>query len=413
VATPTPLIDLAPHHGRADTRIMRLHPRAERLLIALFVVVLVLPALGTALGLHAIGASGENRTLAPFPRVATTWTAWRAFPDAFTRYFEDNFAFRPLLVRWQAMVRLKALDVSPSPSVVKGRDGWLFYADDGAMDDYALARPFTPAELDAWRRTLQDTRDWLEARGIVYLFVMAPDKHQVYPEQMPATIRRNAHSRMDQLAAYLAEHSTVSVLDLRSALRQGKPTERIYHRTDTHWNDRGAYIGYAQILTALSRQLPALHVRPRAVFDARRVTREGLDLARMLGVSDLLGEDDLTLQPQRPREAQLVEPRVLNPYGTEARVVTTLADSSQPRAVVFRDSFGTALIPFLSEHFSRAVYLWQYNVDPDVIARERPQVVIQELAGRRLTTLTPYNPFERRAEPVLTAAAPAPTTVRP
>jgi alginate O-acetyltransferase complex protein AlgJ len=412
VAVSTPRIPVAPNQRQpSGVRTIRLHALVERLLVVLFVSVLALPALGTALGMQAVGASGENRTLAPFPRLAMTWTAWRVFPEAFTRYFEDNFALRPLLVRWQALVRLKALDVSPSSSVVKGSNGWFFYADDGAMEDYALAPPFTTAELETWRRTLQDTHDWLRARGIAYLFVMAPDKHQMYPEQMPATIRRASHSRMDQLAAYLSEHSTVSVLDLRAALRQGKSNERIYHRTDTHWNDRGAYIAYAQIVGALSNSLPVLHVRSRTMFDARHVTRGGLDLARMLGLSDLLGEDDLTLEPRRPRAARVIEPRTPHPQGMDARLVTTLADSSQPRAVIFRDSFATALVPFLSEHFSRALYLWQYNIDPAAIAEESPDVVIHELVGRRLSTLTPYNPFER--PPVLRAAASASTTVLP
>ena len=413
MAVSTPRVPVAPNQRRpSGARTIHLHPLVERLLVVLFAIVLALPALGTTLGMQAVGASGENRTLAPFPRLAMTWTAWRVFPDAFTRYFEDNFALRSLLVRWQALVRLKALDVSPSTSVIKGLNGWLFYADDGAMEDYSLARPFTAAELETWRRTLQDTHDWLRARGIAYLFVMAPDKHQVYPEQMPATIRRASHSRIDQLAAYLAEHSTVSVLDLRAALRQGKSNERIYHRTDTHWNDRGAYIAYAQIVGALSHSLPGLRVRSRTTFDARHVTRSGLDLARMLGLNDLLGEDDLTLEPRQPRAARVVEPRTPNPQSSDAHLVTTQADSSQPRAVIFRDSFGSGLVPFLSEHFSRAVYLWQYNVDPAVIAEERPDVVIHELVGRRLSTLTPYNPFEGLAQPVLTAAAPAPTTVR-
>ena len=78
----------------------------------------------------------------------------------------------------------------------------------------------------------------------------------------------------------------------------------------------------------------------------------------------------------------------------DARLVTAQPDGSRPRAVVFRDSFGSALIPFLSEHFSRALYLWQYNVDPDVVLDERPDVVIQEWVGRRLSTLPPYDPFE-------------------
>ena len=377
--------------------IIRLHPSVERFLIVVFVAVLVLPPIGTVLGVARATADLENRTLASFPGLDRTWASWRDFPDAFTTYFADNFAFRPMLVRAQAVVRLKLLGVSPSRAVVKGSSGWWFYADDGAMDDYATAPPFTADELEQWRRTLQDTTDWMRAHGIVYLFVIAPDKHQIYPEYMPATIRHAVPSRTDQLVAHLAAHSTVPVLDLRPALQQAKPSERLYHRTDTHWNDRGAYVAYAAILSSLADALPALRPVSLDAFDTRHLRRDGLDLARTMGLSEVLEEDDLVLVPRRPRAATIVEPLNPEPHGIEARLVTELPDASAPRAIVFRDSFGSALIPFLSEHFRRAVYLWQNNVDPGGIAAERPDVVIQEMVGRRLSTLTPYNPFETTA----------------
>ena len=60
------------------------------------------------------------------------------------------------------------------------------------------------------------------------------------------------------------------------------------------------------------------------------------------------------------------------------------ASPSLPRAVIFRDSFASRLVPFLSEHFSRAVYLWQNDFDASVVAEEHPDVVIEEIVGRHL-----------------------------
>jgi hypothetical protein len=55
-----------------------------------------------------------------------------------------------------------------------------------------------------------------------------------------------------------------------------------------------------------------------------------------------------------------------------------------PRAVVFRDSFSNALVPFLSEHFERVVWVWDRDVLPEVVLREQPDLVIQEVVGRFL-----------------------------
>ena len=362
-----------------------------RVLIAGFVVAIALQGLATIAGVDRESARGENRALAPPPAIRLDWPTLSALPDGFTRYFEDGFAFRTRLVRWQAAFRLLALHVSPSPDVVIGRDGWLFYADDGAVEDYAAATPLSAEDLEVWRRTLQNTQDWLRRRGIAYLFVIAPDKHAIYPEFMPSTVHRlSPTSRSDQLAQYLIRRSTVNVLDLRPALLAAKAGERIYHRTDTHWNDRGAFVASQQIIGRLGADTG---MRPllRSAFAARDVLAPGMDLAGMLGLGDVLSERDLGLVPIERRAARVIEPLHPDPHGMEARLVTEHPDAQLPRAVVFRDSFGSALVPFLSGHFSRAVYLWQYDMDPAVVAEEHPSVVIQEWVGRRLSALLPYD----------------------
>ena len=85
----------------------------------------------------------------------------------------------------------------------------------------------------------------------------------------------------------------------------------------------------------------------------------------MMGLTRVLREVDLTLVPRRPRRARVVEPAGAEPTAEEGRLVTEIDDPSLPRAVIFRDSFASRLVPFLSEHFSRAVYLWQNDFDAD------------------------------------------------
>jgi hypothetical protein len=112
---------------------IRLPALVERIIVVIFLAVLSLPLMGMVLNLDRDAPSGENRTLAAWPQLRWDAASLRALPEQLTRYFEDHFAFRARLVRWQAIVRLDVLGVSPSASVIKGRDGWLFYADDGAI----------------------------------------------------------------------------------------------------------------------------------------------------------------------------------------------------------------------------------------------------------------------------------------
>jgi hypothetical protein len=373
----------------------RWHPFWERAFLAAGFVTLLLPAFGGFTGL------GRDTEVVERPDVSDAPPTDAGPPAAVQRWsrgLDDGFAFRGALIRAQAVLRYRLFGVSPQPEVIRGRDGWWFYADNGGLDDYLAAAPFSADELNHWARTLQHTQDWLAGQGIAYVFTIAPDKHHVYPEQMPGSLRPvSATSRADQLLAHLAAHTTVHALDLRPALLDAKSRHRVYHLTDTHWNDRGALVAARQIL-ARTRQLAPNHewdfeALDDARFDARERLSEGLDLMRMLRLERVVSEVRLDLVPRLARVAVVVEPVRGDPDFGEPRVVTQRPDGRGPRAVVYRDSFASALIPFLAEAFSQAVFLWEYDIDGPTIVVERPDVVIHEWASRRLHTRVPYDPF--------------------
>jgi hypothetical protein len=357
----------------------------NRTLVILFVVILTLPLAGALAGMDGGDPEAENRELAAFPHWDGTWSSARSYPDAFTAWFEDHFAFRADLVRWYAESRLFGLGVSPSSAVLKGEGQWLYYGDDGGVEDYANATPLTPGEAGAWREALVRAHDWLRQRGIAYVFMIAPDKHAIYPEHVPSSIRVvHGLSRTDQVYAAL-DGTGVSTVDFRPALLQAKTRERLFYLTDTHWNDRGAFVAYQRIIEAVRAQVPATGAPwTRADFEATAAEIPGKDLAGMIGLKNVLHEVDLRLVASRRRRARVVDPPGADETAELGRLVTEIPDASLPRAVIFRDSFASRLVPFLSEHFSRAVYLWQNDFDAGVVKEEHPDVVIQEIVGRHL-----------------------------
>jgi alginate O-acetyltransferase complex protein AlgJ len=358
-------------------------------LIVVFLAILGLPLAVNVTGRDGADAAAENRELATFPAYDGTWGSAARFGTQFGNWFDDHFGLRSRFVRWYGESRLFVLGVSPTSTVVKGEDGFFFYADDKAMEDYASDDPLTPEAIANWRAALVKARRWLEARRIGFVFVIAPDKHFVYAEAMPASIvRTGAMSRTDQLYGSLAD--TGFVLDIRPALYAAKSRERIYFKTDTHWNDRGAQVAYEAIVNAARVQVPGIPAAwTRDDFDAIVQVRDAGDLGGMMGLKRVLREDDLSLAPRRPRLARVIEPAGGQATDEEGRLVTEIPGSTLPRAVIFRDSFTSRLVPFLSEHFSRAVYLWQNDFDAQVIEQERPDIVIQQIVGRHLLNFIP------------------------
>ena len=361
----------------------------KRLLVAVFVAIISLPLAANLAGHDGGDPGAENRELAPFPLAEATWTSIGGYVPNVARWFDDHFGFRSSLVRWYGKSRLFLLHVSPTTAVIKGHDGWFFYGDYKSIEDIASAEPMTPEAIANWRAAIVAARNWLAARHIAYVFTIAPDKHVIYPEELPASLHRVGDvTRTDQL--YTALQDLALAVDVRPALFLAKTHERLYQRTDTHWNDRGAFTAYQAIIEGVRAHVPAVPPAwARDDFEPAARDVEAMDLAGMMGLKRVLREEDLTLVPRRPRLARVVEPPGAEPTAEEGLLITEIPGSTLPRAVIFRDSFASRLVPFLSEHFSRAVYMWQNDFDADAVTREKPDVVIQEIVGRHLYNFIP------------------------
>jgi alginate O-acetyltransferase complex protein AlgJ len=373
-----------------------------------FVICICLPLAGLVLGLDPTPPLRENRELAAMPNLTLPISAvlqhptgsggWSGlfqaltwYPADFTRYFNDHFGFRGLLVRMHSLLVL--LGWPAKGDVIVGRQGWLFFGESRIRESYQASTPFTAQELANWQRELERRRDWLAAQGSDYLLVVAPEKSTMYPDFMPANIPRlGQQKRLDQLVGFLAENSNLQVIDPREALVEARAQRPTYYRTDSHWNDWGAFIVYQQILARLSERHPNLHPKSATDYTFLEYDTSGNDLAAMLGLEGLLRDQAMTAEPATAARARRADTGVAQLPGMawwaqpEAREVP---DEDAPRAIMVRDSFGTALIPFLSEHCRRIVYVHPYSMDEAVLLRERPSIVIEEMAERELQAATP------------------------
>ncbi|HVS39712.1 MAG TPA: hypothetical protein VMS17_29415 [Gemmataceae bacterium] len=373
--------------------------------IASFAALIACPLLASLFGFGPAAQLNEKRRLAPPPQFGLKGRLLAAFPAAFDAYFNDHFAFRDQLVYAYQRTLVQGLGVSPQPDLVAiGRDGWLYYVP-LAMDEYRAERPFTQAELADLAAKFEEQRTWLAARGIRYVVVVAPDSQTINPEHLPAWVGRPAGpSRLDQLMAYLPAHTSVTVVDPREALRQAKQRERVYSKTDTHWNMRGSFVACQGVVDALRGWFPAVQPLNRSDYIEATPDSAGGDLAIMLGFPELYHEELVLLKPIRSFHwragPEFTAPAPM-PFSLDwfhmigAADFTAESDGADlPKAVIFHDSFGYLMRPFLSESFRRVVFHAARDLpqNRELVEREKPDVVIDELVERSLAPATPTAP---------------------
>ena len=142
--------------------------------------------------------------------------------------------------------------------VLIGKEGWLFLRGDSNDAIGQLTGEVTLSEGAKQKMQIQTERrkSMAESMGCTWLTAVVPDKEALYPEFLPSEIvpvaRRPVHDVLET-----AESVGAPMVYLLDALTAAKARGDLYIKTDTHWNHRGAFAGYA----AICRHLRSLGVR--------------------------------------------------------------------------------------------------------------------------------------------------------
>jgi hypothetical protein len=283
----------------------------------------------------------------------------KRYPSRFQEQFDAALPFRVQVAALSRSFYVDWLRIAPIPEAVLGTDGWLYYTGpvgEKLLDRHVRGRdPFSQDELEHWRRTLLERTRRFRSIGAKYVFVIAPNKESIYPEHLPGWVGpKLGPSRLDQLLAYLKSAPEVTVIDLRSSLIADKKVAPLYYKTDTHWNTRGAYAAYLEIARVLEPEFPALAVRSWTSFNPRVTERQGMDVARMIGLGGEFPEVDFELMHSACAELRPLPipiPEALQSRMTAPAYSTQCDAPGNVNAVIFHDSFGVALIPILAESF--------------------------------------------------------------
>ena len=249
-----------------------------------FFTLLWLPSLDTFLHFDHASALNEKRRSAQMPQFKPGLSGLKPEIAGLEAYFNDHFGCRNQLIRWHNELQL-ALSSGRS-DVMLGQDGWLYF-DENHMDmvgNYQGIVQFSPEELLQLKNIQQARRDWLAQRGIQYLYVIAPDKQSIYPEYLPSWLKPvRHHTKFDQFVEYMRANSSVTVLDLRPALRDARQISPTYYKTDSHWNSFGGFVASQEILKCLPPNFSQSGLTSLDSFELKKEKFTGGDLTILLG----------------------------------------------------------------------------------------------------------------------------------
>jgi hypothetical protein len=163
----------------------------------------------------------------------------------------------------------------------------------------------------------------------------------------------------------------------------------------------GAFIAYSEIMENLLLRFPRIKILNIKEYSVAQKENRGLgDLSTFVSMWGLLKDTEIVLEPQASYLAKKIDPGI-ELEGTYNIERYHIEKSNYPKLLMFRDSFGVHLLPYLSESFSDSLYVWftPSAVDLSIVEKERPQIVILQLVERNLQSLsTPLPPAFKKTQ---------------
>jgi alginate O-acetyltransferase complex protein AlgJ len=351
---------------------------SSRLTLVTYFLVVLLPVFllghdGPWFGPGDISIRGR----APFPP--------KFAPGAFALFdvwFADRIGLRYPLIYAGTNFHIGLLHRPLDRHIVFGREGWMYWTDDrdtapATMADSRGKLRFSTNEVRRIDTQLRAAHDRIAACGTPSAVFVAPNKQSIYGEFLINVDAGRPVTRLDALIEALSPPARDMIVDPRPMMRAAKLAHtpiRLYNKTETHWNTLGAFYGYLALIEKIAQMMPIAH-HDLASLDHYRIEAgpyAGGDMAsRVLFSPWRFADEDVQLEAKAPiaGEGQVQIDRVhfvqRNPNGVG-------------RIVLFGDSFATALVPFLAQHFAEVHRYVGEEFNGAVIARHRPDVVVFE-----------------------------------
>lgn len=300
----------------------------------------------------------EKRQLAAFPDVLdSNGRLSPGFKKGFESWLQDNIGFRSDFVDLTAFVQYKLFRQPTTPRVEIGRDGWLFITDTNDISSSTGDFRLPEERLEEIALRQQHLDDYYTAQGIQYLYVITAMKTAIYPEFMASGDGELHETPINLTEDYLKEHTSIEVLNTKQKLIECKPKGILYYKTDTHWNQLGAYCGYQAVADQLTRMGFRMKEFPVSFSTKKNIG----DLTKMLNAVHILGEETAPLAQWESSATELTEGEIYDAIRNDPKnLAMRNPDAPNGTLLIYGDSFwsrGLNLPQLLSESFQTVVYV--------------------------------------------------------
>ena len=211
----------------------------------------------------------ENRSLSAFPKIQKLSLFKQNFYTDIDAYLSDHLFGRGFWFKEYSRFSLNVLKKDTLQNVIVGKDGMLlrYYE----REDLNSEKDHVKAEVEASAKVINNLGTYLNSKGKTFYFVGVPYHSTNFEAKYPIKYYNRSDKRQfKENLLFSSILPSVGKIDLNEVFaRYGNDRYDFYYKTDHHWNIKGSYAAYTEILNKIRDSHP--EIRPPYKMDELNV----------------------------------------------------------------------------------------------------------------------------------------------
>ncbi len=328
----------------------------------------------------------ENRMLAKFPKRSLFH---EKFPKEFDEWVNDRVGLRDYATILYSKIENIIPHLNINVSALIGQDNWLFFNSEyNNIYNYSGLLKFPEEKIEKIKFDLKKMSDFAEKNNIKVYFMIPPNKNEIYSEFYPKYINKisdiNNYKIMENL---IKNNTTFKYIDIYDTLIKEKDNYQLYYKEDNHWTSIGAYFAYKNLAIEINKEFKEFEIINQDILyrcDKKFVMG---DLAKILRYNHIYQETNEFCVKEQKEVIKIV---ATEPY--KHIIGHSKIDANKDKKLkimVFYESFGDYLLPYINFSASEIKYVWFYLSSPLTYEKEilefKPDIIIWEVQQRFMT----------------------------
>lgn len=294
------------------------------------------------------------------------------------------------------------LNIKPG-QVIVGKQGWLYLGDDyenvvslardGIDSSYIKSAIVKNNTLHGWER-------FFISEGVKdFKVLVGPNKLSIYPEFLPDWIKISESKKIDILQSVNNDEYYIYPQSIFTSAKKLYEGHDLYYKTDTHWNDFGAWVAFDYFMKEIKIKNPELNYN-QTVLLKKSIEINGGDLAGFLRLTGSLKDREQVLEILPYSKVKIDCQRFYTNEKINCNNNAKIISQQEPLLVIskgsqndkkvlwLRDSFGTALSPYMASVFSNVIQIHYGNLNKEklinIVEEFKPDYVFMTIVERSI-----------------------------